>query len=46
MNKSVSGLGPVANSCERGNKPSVSIKAVKFLRQMGDYQFIKPDAAP
>jgi hypothetical protein len=37
----LSGLGEdtAAGSCEHGNEPSGSIKLVKFIDQLDDYQF-------
>jgi hypothetical protein len=33
-------------SCEHGNEPSISIKCVKFLDQMSNYQKLKKGSAP
>jgi hypothetical protein len=37
MDSSGSVRGPVADPCEHGNVPSVSIKGGKFLHQWSDY---------
>jgi hypothetical protein len=41
-----SGQGPVARSCEHGNKPSGSIKGREFLDCMSDYQLLKQNSIP
>jgi len=46
LDSSGSGQGPVADSCERGNEPSSSIKGEKFLDWLRDYEFFKMDSAP
>jgi hypothetical protein len=35
-----------ADSCEHGNKPSVSIEGGEFLDWLSDYQLLKKDSAP
>jgi hypothetical protein len=41
-----SGQGPVAGSCEHGNKTSGSIKSADFLDRSSDSWLLKKDPAP
>jgi hypothetical protein len=39
------GWDAMANAYEHGNEPSSSIKGVKFLDQLNNYQLLKKDSA-
>jgi hypothetical protein len=41
LDSSDSEYGPVAGTCEHGNKPSGSIKDGEFLDYLIDYQLLK-----
>jgi hypothetical protein len=45
MNSVSSRHSPVADSCERSNESSNSIKDREFLDQLGDYQLLKQESA-
>ena len=40
------GQRQVADACECGNEPSVSVKCVEFLDQLQTSQLLKKDSAP
>jgi hypothetical protein len=46
LDRSVSGKGPVEESCERGNEPAGSIKYGEVLEKLHNWQLLKKGSAP